>query len=155
MREILFRGKQMIAGKRVDNAEWVYGDVMFARGEDGAVKSAYMRYIEMPENADKNGGDRIVGTMQLSQVEPETVGQFTGLTDKNGVKIFEGDVVKHYNNSFEECDIGRVFWSQKLCEYRRTTSLPDAQFRPVDYCMRAYCEYEVIGNIHDKGGEAK
>ena len=143
MREILFRGKQMIAGKRVDNAEWVYGDVMFARGEDGAVKSAYMRYIEMPENADKNGGDRIVGTMQLSQVEPETVGQYTGVY-ANGVKIFEGDIV--HCTWYDDTTFNGVV----VFEDGKFLLESNGSYVDIDLYFK-----EVIGNIYDKGGEAE
>lgn len=120
MREILFRGKRTV------DDEWIEGYY------DGT------RVVPV-----------IITHWDDDVIYPETLCEFTGIYDKNNVRVFEGDIVKHYDNSFKEFDIGRVFWSQKLCCYRRTSSLPDAQFRPVDYSMGAHCEYEVIGNIYD------
>ena len=75
MREILFRGK------RLDNGEWVYGGYHFEHGF-GDPSHYIVEYSTFGAFTVNN----------LIKVEPETVGQFTGMLDKNGDKIFEGEV---------------------------------------------------------------
>ena len=130
MRDILFRGK------RVDNGEWIYGDLLhdeylFSGNKVCQIYDVYSK-LNHRENI----------------VIPETVGQYTGLTDKNGKKIFEGDIVKHYNNSDNGFDIGALYWDETFSQWRRT-SVGNFHHRSFTYTMSRSCEYEVIGNIHD------
>ena len=124
MREILFRGK------RVDNGEWVEGDSL--------IHSMFKK------------GDVCVGVvegMEIHSVIPETVGQFTGLTDKNGKKIFEGDILKGMGGLY------RVYFDTSLAcfEWAKVNGNWEENFSGFAD------EYEIIGNIHDnpellKGG---
>lgn len=81
--EILFRGK------RVDNGKWFYDNIVFTRS-GRAFKLEGSFFIGETHEGDFERGE-IYGT----EVIPETVVRYTGLTDKNGIKIFEGDIVRY------------------------------------------------------------
>ena len=122
-REILFRGK------RVDSDEWVYGYTV--KGND----KKYQMFI-----AASIGVGFFTGGIIAYEVIPKTVGQYTGLTDKNGKKIFEGDIVESPNGTQ-----GFIEWQNAECAF--LVNIGD------DWQTMDDCPYEVIGNIYDKGEE--
>ena len=140
MREILFRGKQVYSG------EWLYG---------------------MPDNEDCSADFPCISpsrnyhtkdTFPLDwEVDPETVGQFTGLTDRNGKKIFEGDMLKPLDDEIDRMVVEFHHGAFVLCLYGERGYMGEGGWVEEGNYGVFECEplssygddVEVIGNIHD------
>ena len=159
MREILFRGQtrrygelvQMNSGKKVPS-NWVYGGVCQGTGSFSIIYGSMDVELEQPT--------------EKHVVYTDTIGQYTGLTDKNGKKIFEGDVFQ-----LEEDDILGVVIFQDGCfrikVYGQTGTFTESGYdecgggygvievEPIDWYRVG--DMQIIGNIHDNpellGGE--
>ena len=144
MREILFRGK------RLDNGEWVEAtSILSAR--DGDMPEFYIAAkggMDLCADADCNvHGIVPTGRVAFYQVDPNTVGQYTGLTDKNGRKVFEGDILSTENGTFENTGMGHILLYKGMwtCFYGQ-----DAIGRDCFDTLCMVCNSrEIIGNIHD------
>lgn len=135
MREILFRGK------RVDNGEWVEG-IYYKQTKDYGDPSVQHYIIVSTEVL------YFDQALEYYEVIPETVGQYTGLKDKDGRKIFEGDVAQYvgiFKKDFYEITFNNGSFCTRdiICQEDYGTSFDDSEFG-MDGDM-----LEVIGNIHD------
>ena len=139
MRDILFRGKTKAHNK------WVYG--------------WYCGKILNHDMSSTEESSQIIDdkTLYWHTCEPETCGQFTGLTDKNGKKIFDGDVVKFTDSPFGYSYIGVVCFNEgSFCikyEYWKKEKFhrigQTDKWQDMGASGIVTYQYEILGNIHD------
>lgn len=134
MREILFKAK------RFDNGEWEMGSLISLPNGECEIANK----CQNPPDSDPMWKKCVI----THKVDPSTICQYTGLTDKNGKKIWENDVVAYWDtysteNGYAEADcVGKVIWDDETLSFQVTERLSAESYEVLDECS-------VIGNIFD------
>jgi uncharacterized phage protein (TIGR01671 family) len=136
MREIIFRGR------RLDNGEWAYG--FYASGLLGDNAYIIGRGFEAT--------DAGFHAPECHSVIPSTIGQFTGLCDKNGKRIFEGDVCRVFNpNGEQETDSIVEYVEKWSCyPYEPEDGFDAYDITAIGWAMEMGYEFEILSTIHDE-----
>ena len=124
MPEILFRGK------RIDNGEWVEGYLICPFFDKSR---AYIGYL-FPDDHD----------LDVAEVDPSTVGQFTGLIDRNDMEIFEGDIINYADDCADWS--GTVKYDSRNAKF--TVWFTDKD-NDIDFGNLCCEDCEVLSNIYD------
>ncbi len=124
MREIIFRGKSVNDGK------WYEGSYI------SMLKREYIADVQFHDI------EEIKIEKAMNEVDPESLGQFTGMVDQHGTKVFEGDICE-VTLPNGDTEVMLVLWNERMNKYQ-------LKYRNGNHCsFYKWAGYKVIGNIHD------
>ena len=138
--------KYLFRGKRKDNGEFIYGLPIYGLSAGLRVYAAIMPYDVIPTGEDKD--EQYSDVNARIEVEEDTITPFIGITDKNGNKIYEGDIAR-FQFEEEEEDFPpehlTVYYDEKVCSFLCRS---DCTTIPVE--CDALPQGEIVGNVFDK-----
>lgn len=121
----------MFRGKRIDNGEWIEGNLLVMDGEEYRIATSCLQ-----------GDDDDILMVCAYEVDPDTVGQLAGWNDRHGSNVFDGDVICGFNDLHQRQETYLVKWACNNGFYLIDNC-------GVDWHPEHVENQEIIGNIHD------
>lgn len=136
--------RYLYRAKRTDNGEWVIGNRM----DDGVTGQVFIHAVGNSVNESDKVGEEGCLRFVAFEVDPSTICQCTGLTDKNGKLIWENDIIRYADMIIGTEKIDRIEWNETHASFVRLhTSQMGLQYLYIDEFIANGCE--VIGNIFE------